>query len=256
MNLGQRTVEPAITTFVLVHPAWFGGWCWRRVSPVLRARGHEVFTPTLTGLGERAHLASRDVGLEVHVKDVANVLEYEDLRQVILVGNSSGGMVITGVADRMPERIAHVVYLDAFVPEDGQSMLDIIPPERRPLMEALVQQEGDGWLLPRFAPPPWEKFVPEAWRITDEADLRWVLPRLRPTPFGHFKEPVRRNNTAAEKLPRTYIRCQGWPNASFDRYAEIARNATGWRHRELATSHLPYITHPRELADLLTEAAG
>ena len=127
-----------MTTFVLVHPAWFGGWCWRKVSPVLRARGHEVFAPTLTGLGERAHLASQKVGLEMHVEDVANVLEYEDLRQVILVGNSSGGMVITGVADRMPERIAHLVYLDAFVPEDGQSMLDIVPAERRPLMEALV----------------------------------------------------------------------------------------------------------------------
>ena len=134
-----------MTTFVLVHPAWFGGWCWRKVSPVLRARGHEVFAPTLTGLGERAHLASQKVGLEMHVEDVANVLEYEDLRQVILVGNSSGGMVITGVADRMPERIAHLVYLDAFVPEDGQSMLDIIPAERRPLMEALVQKEVSGW---------------------------------------------------------------------------------------------------------------
>jgi pimeloyl-ACP methyl ester carboxylesterase len=240
-----------MTIFVLVHPAWFGGWCWRKVSPILRERGHDVFTPTLSGLGERAHLASRDVGLEVHIKDIANVLEYEDLRQVILVGNSSGGMVITGVGDRMPERIAHVVYLDAFVPEDGQSMLDIIPPERRPLMEALVQQEGDGWLLPRFAPPPWEKFVPEAWHITDEADLRWVLPRLRPTPFGHFKEAFRRTNVAAEKLPRTYVRCQGWPNASFDRYAEIARHTAGWRHRELGTSHLPYITHPLELANLL-----
>ena len=92
--------------FVLVHPAWFGGWCWKKVTPILRGRGHEVFTPTLTGLGERAHLASREVGLETHVKDVASVLEFEDLHQVILVGNSSGGMIITGVADRMPERIA------------------------------------------------------------------------------------------------------------------------------------------------------
>ena len=241
---------------VLVHPAWFGGWCWRKVVPILRARGHEVFTPTLTGLGERAHLASREIGLQTHIQDVVNVLEYENLSQVILVGNSSGGMVITGVADRMPERIAHVVYLDAFVPEDGQSMLDIIPAERRPLMEALVQEEGDGWLLPRFGPAPWEKFVPEAWGITDEDELRWILPRLRPTPFGHFKQRVRRNNAAAERLPRTYIRCRGWPNASFDRYAELARNAAGWRHRELDTSHLPYITHPLELANSLMESAS
>jgi pimeloyl-ACP methyl ester carboxylesterase len=242
--------------FVLVHPAWFGGWCWRKVAPILRAHGHEVFTPTLTGLGERAHLASPEVGLGTHVEDVASVLEFEDLGQAILVGNSSGGMVITGVADRMPERIAHVVYVDAFVPQDGQSMMDIIPPERRPLIETMVQEEGRGWLIPRLASAPWEKFVPEAWNITDKSDLRWVLPRLRPTPFGHFREPVRRKNAAAEKLPRTYIRCSGWPNASFDRYAEVARNHAGWRHRELATNHLPYITHPNELANLLLETPG
>jgi pimeloyl-ACP methyl ester carboxylesterase len=116
-----------MTTFVLVHPAWFGGWCWRKVAPILRAHGHEVFTPTLTGLGERAHLASGEVGLDTHVEDIASVVEYEDLHEIILVGNSSGGVVITGVADRMPERIAHVVYVDAFVPQDGQSMLDNRP---------------------------------------------------------------------------------------------------------------------------------
>jgi pimeloyl-ACP methyl ester carboxylesterase len=240
-------------TFVLVHPAWFGGWCWNKVTPLLRARGYDVHTPTLTGLGERAHLARPDIGLNTHIEDVANVLKYEDLSGVVLVGTSSGGMVITGVADQVPELIAHIVYLDAFVPQDGHTMLDLIPPDRRPPMEALVQNEGQGWLLPRFAPPPWEKFVPEAWRITDEADLRWVLPRLRPTPFGHFKEPVHCKNAAAEKLPRTYIRCVRWPNAVFDRHAEAARRTPGWRYRELATSHLPYVTHPREVADVLLE---
>jgi pimeloyl-ACP methyl ester carboxylesterase len=95
-----------MATFVLVHPAWFGGWCWKKVTPLLRARSHDVHTPTLTGLGERAHLACPEVGLETHIEDIANVLQYEDLRGVILIGNSSGGMVITGVADRLPERIA------------------------------------------------------------------------------------------------------------------------------------------------------
>jgi pimeloyl-ACP methyl ester carboxylesterase len=253
---GVRAQSRDKATFVLVHPAWFGGWCWKKVTPLLRARGYDVHTPTLTGLGERAHLARPDVGLRMHIEDVANLLQYEDLSGVVLVGNSSGGMVITGVADRAPERIAHVVYLDAFVPQDGQSMLDLIPPDRRPPMEALVQSEGQGWLLPRFAPPPWEKFVPQAWRITDEADLRWALPRLRPTPFAHFTEPVRRQNAAAEKLPRTYIRCTQWPNAVYDRHTEEARRTPGWQSRELATSHLPYITHPRELADLLHEIAA
>ena len=121
-----------MATFVLVHPALFGGWCWKKVSPLLHARGHAVHTPTLTGLGERVHLARPEVGLDTHVDDVVNLLTYEDLHDVVLVGNSSGGVVITGVVDRVPERIGHLVYLDAFVPEDGQSMLDIIPPERRP----------------------------------------------------------------------------------------------------------------------------
>jgi pimeloyl-ACP methyl ester carboxylesterase len=243
-------------TFVLVHPAWFGGWCWKKITPLLRADGYDLYTPTLTGLGERAHLARPEIGLGTHIADVVNLLKYEDLSDVVLVGNSSGGMVITGVADQLPDAISHIVYLDAFVPQDGQALVDIIPPDRRPPMEALVQNEGQGWLLPRLAPQPWEKFVPEAWRITDEADLRWVLPRLRPTPFGHFKEPVHRKNTAAEKQPRTYIRCVQWPNTVFDRYAQEAQKMAGWHYRELTTSHLPFITHPRELAEVLIEIAA
>jgi pimeloyl-ACP methyl ester carboxylesterase len=114
--------------------------------PLLRQRAHLVFTPTLTGLGERSHLARAEVGLDVHVTDVVNVLKYEDLHDVILVGHSASGAVITGVADRAPTQIALVVYLDAFVPEDGQAVLDLITPERRQMMEALVKTEGHGWL--------------------------------------------------------------------------------------------------------------
>jgi pimeloyl-ACP methyl ester carboxylesterase len=249
-----RSQESSNMIYVLIHPAWFGGWCWKKLTPLLRAQGHEVFTPTLTGLGERAHLARPEVGLEVHVRDVTNLIEYEDLRNVILVGNSSGGMVMTGVADQMPERIAHLVFLDAFVPSDGQSMLDVIPPDRRPALEAFVQKEGDGWLLPRFAPPPWKKLVTETWQVTEDADLNWILPRLRPTPFGHFREPVKRRNPAAERLPRTYVRTQ-WPHPGFDRYAQAASETAGWQSRQIASSHLPYITHPIELAALLLEVA-
>jgi pimeloyl-ACP methyl ester carboxylesterase len=201
-------------------------------------------------------LARPEVGLDTHVDDVVNLLTYEDLHDVVLVGNSSGGVVITGVVDRVPERIGHLVYLDAFVPEDGESMLDIIPPERRPVMEKLVQTEGHGWLLPRFAPAPWETFAPESWRITDEADLQWMLPRLAPTPFGHFRDPVRRRNPRAEAVPRTYIRCVGWPNASFDRYTEAARRGAGWGYRELAASHIAYITQPHDVAEVVLEAAS
>jgi pimeloyl-ACP methyl ester carboxylesterase len=250
-----RSQEGSKMTYVLIHPAWFGGWCWKKLTPLLRAQGHAVFTPTLTGLGERAHLARPEIGLEIHVRDITSVIEYEDLRNVILVGNSSGGMVMTGVADDMPERIAHLVFLDAFVPVDGQSMLDVIPPDRQPALEAFVRKEGDGWLLPRFAPQPWKKLVTEVWQVTQDADLDWILPRLRPTPFGHFREPVKRKNPAAEKLPRTYIRTQ-WPHPGLDRYAAAASEAAGWQSRRIASSHLPYITHPKELAALLLEVGG
>lgn len=254
-NSNAQSQEGRKMIYVLIHPAWFGGWCWRKLTPLLRAQGHEVFAPTLTGLGERAHLAKPEIGLEVHVRDVTSVIEYEDLRNVILVGNSSGGMVITGVADHMPERIAHLVFLDAFVPDDGQSMMDVIAPDRRSALEALVQKEGDGWLLPRFAPPPWKQLVTETWQVTEDADLDWILPRLRPTPFGHFKEAVKSRHPAAEKLPRTYIRTQ-WPHPGFDRYATAASEKAGWQSRKIASSHLPYITHPTELATLLLEVAG
>jgi pimeloyl-ACP methyl ester carboxylesterase len=242
-----------VAVFVLVHPAWFGGWCWSKLARQLRAHGHQVHTPTLTGLGERAHLAGPGVGLATHVEDVASLLHFEDLDGVVLVGTSSAGAVVTAVADRVPERIRQVVYLDAFVPADGQSLVDMIPPDRRPAMEALVEREGGGWLLPRFGAAPWEEFVPKAWQVTEPEDLRWVLDRLRPTPLGHFTEPVRLHHADDEQPHRAYIRCLRWPNPSFDRYAANAQSSLAWGYRELATSHLPYITHPDELRTVLLE---
>jgi pimeloyl-ACP methyl ester carboxylesterase len=144
-NVSDSAAQPRASgpaTYVLVHPAWHGGWCWKKVVPLLRAQGHDVHTPTLTGLGERSHLASPDIGLETHIQDIVHVLKYEDLGRVILVGHSSSGAVITGVADRVPEQLAHVVYLDAFMPDDGQSLMDLIPPDRRQGMEQRVQAEG------------------------------------------------------------------------------------------------------------------
>jgi pimeloyl-ACP methyl ester carboxylesterase len=245
-----------MATFVLVHPAWFGGWCWNKLAPMLRSSGHAVYAPTLTGLGERAHLASPGIGMGTHIDDVVNVLVFEDLDAVILVGNSSAGVVIASVADRMPERIGQVVYLDAFVPTDGQSLRDMIPPDRRPAMELLVETEGGGWLLPRFAATPWEQFLPQAWQVTDAADLQWVLARLRPTPFGHFTEPVQLRRPDVEQPRRVYIRCRHWPNPSFDRSAANAQSSSAWGYYELATSHLPYITHPTKLSAVLLDIAG
>lgn len=239
-------------TFVLVHPAWFGGWSWRKVIPLLRAPGYVVHTPTLTGLGERAHQATPQVGLGTNIDDIVNVLFYEDLDGVILVGNSSAGAVITGVADRVPERIDRLVYLDAFVPKHGQSVVDLIPPDRRRAMEALVQSEGDGRLLPRFAATPWEQFIPAAWEVSDEADLTWVLPRLCPTPFGHFIEPVHLRLPDAGMPPRVYIRSR-WPHPGFDAYAKRAQSNPGWTYAQIESSHLPQITDPEQLVTVLLE---
>jgi pimeloyl-ACP methyl ester carboxylesterase len=243
-------------TYVLVHSAWHGGWCWKKLIALLRARGHEVHAPTLTGLGERAHLARRDVGLGTHVDDVVNVLECENLNEVILVGHSSSGAVITGVADRVPQCLAHVVYLDAFVPGNGQTLMDLIPAERRQGVEQRVKSEGEGWLLPSLAPMPWDEFLLKAWKITEEADRRWMLPRLAPTPYKVFKDPVRCPNSDSTPLERTFIRCLQWPNATFDAHLAHARGAIGWRHHELATSHEPFITHPELLAEVLLGTAS
>jgi pimeloyl-ACP methyl ester carboxylesterase len=249
-----QSMKPMV--FVLVHPAWHGAWFWKKVVPLLRQGGHLVFTPTLTGLGERSHLARPEVGLDVHVTDVINVLKYEDLHDVVLVGHSSSGAVITDVADRAPAQIAHLVYLDAFVPEDGQAVLDLITPERRQMMEALVRAEGNGWLLPRFAPPPWETIVRDMWGVTDDNDVRWMLDRLVPTPFGHLRDPVHRTNPVAEKLPRAYIRCRQFPNPRFDQHAEMAQRGGLWRYRELAASHHAAVTVPDKVTDLLLELAS
>jgi pimeloyl-ACP methyl ester carboxylesterase len=181
-------------------------------------------------------LARPEVGLGTHIEDVVNVLVYGDLRNVILVGNSSRGMVITGVAERAPERIAQVIYLDAFVPGHNQSLLDLLAPERRQAFHEFARSEGKGWLVPRFAPPPWEQIVRKMWGVNDDADVQWMLARLVPTPLGHFTEPVQRPNPAGEKPLRTYVRCVQFPHPVFDQHP-----------------HLPPITHPRELTALLVQ---
>ncbi len=244
-----------MTTFVLVQPAWFGGWCWSKIAGRLRSSGHQVYAPTLTGLSERAHLASPSVGLATHIDDVASVVTFEDLTDVVLVGSSSGGTVITGVADRMPDRIASLVYLDAFVPVDGQSTRDQLPPERQAALDRLVETEGDGWLLPRFAPPPWTVIVRDMWQITDQADVDWILPRLRPTPYRHFTDPVHVSDSTLKAIDRVYVRFHRVP-APFDVFAAAARTSAGWRYYGLDAPHLAFITHPQEVTNILLDAAA
>ena len=236
-----------MSSYLLVHGAWHGGWCWRRLTPLLRAAGHDVYTPTLTGLGERAHLRSPRVGLDTHAQDVVGVLEYEDLRDVILVGHSYGGMVITAVAELAPERLAHLVYLDAFLPRDGECLLDFLPPAAREETLARAQAEGEGWYL-----PPQRSEHP--YGITDPADIAWVRRKFTAHPLKTMQQPVHCANPEAAALPRTYINCT--VTHYFPRFAERARSTPGWRYEELAAVHDAMITAPPALANLLIQVTA
>ena len=234
-----------MATILIIHGAWSAGWAWKKMRPLLRERGHEVFTPTCTGLGERAHLSHAGISLDTHIDDMLAVLEYEDLHDVVLVGHSYGGMVATGVADRAAARLSQLVYLDAFVPRDGQSLFDLLPAAARERSLAAAQREGQGWLLPANPLPP----------DTDAADVAWALARRRMQPIKAFSTPVRLGG-AADAVPRSYIYCtRSAPGDVFRPFAEAARERAGWRYHELDASHNPHITMPQTLAALFHDIA-
>ena len=234
--------------FVLIHGAWHGGWCWQRVASIMLAAGHTVYTPTLTGLGERVHLAHRGIDLSLHVSDVVAVLETEDLTDVVLVGHSYAGMVITAVAERAAERLRGLIYVDAIVPRDGQSMVDTLDQETRDRRSEQVRTTGDGWkLTPSSA---------EHLGITNAADAAWVGARLVPQPYGTYQEPIRLNNPAANTLQRSYVYCSsGAFAARFATFAKQAREDPRWHYAELATGHDAMITMPDALAEILMRLA-
>jgi pimeloyl-ACP methyl ester carboxylesterase len=221
--------------FLLVHGAWGGSWMWARLAQLLRGQGHEVFAPSLTGIGERTHLGSPAVNLSTHVNDVLGTIEYERLSDFVLVGHSYGGMVVTAVADRVPEKIRSLVYLDAFVPKDGQSLLDLARPEMREKILALP-----GWQIP---PPP-----PQG--MTDKYEIAWIEGRRSPQPAGTFKEKV--SLKGAFKGKRSYIFCSGYSPTTFARFGAETKADKAWRYHELPTHHYPQISMPRELAAILT----
>jgi pimeloyl-ACP methyl ester carboxylesterase len=233
-----------MTTFVLVHGAWAGGWKWRHVAPILRRAGHEVFTPTLTGVGERAHLASPDIGLGTHVQDVVALMEMEDLRGVVLLGHSYGGMVVSGVAERCPERLRRLVYLDAFVPEDGSCALDYVVPARAAAFRE--QGEGSGFV----DPPP-----PSLWGLVKHEHVAFSRHRELRHPYRCFTERLRVVNSSAAALPKTFIHCTSPATGTFDQFAAKYRSDPRWRFHELKTGHDSMILVPDELAAILLQAA-
>lgn len=218
-----------MTTYVICHGAWSGGWSWKKIRVLLAQAGHTVFIPTYTGLGDRAHLTHPMIDLETHIQDVMSVIEYEALSDFVLVGHSYGGMVVTGVADRVPQLIRHLVYLDAFVPDDGQSLNDLT---------GRVPAAIDGWLIAPNPPAP----------DTSPEDLAWNLPRRRHQPARCFSQKLRLSLPDAD-FPRSYIHCtkKTGPDV-FRQFADRFRDAPGWLFQEMDTSHSPNVTAPKALA--------
>lgn len=272
-----------MATFVLVHGTWHGGWCWKKVTPLLRDAGHAVFAPTLTGLGARAHLLTVDIGLDTHIEDIVNLLKYEDLHDVILVGHSYGGMVVAGAAQRLPDRLAHLVYLDAMFPmDDDRSVRELqkryLGPQQWKRIEidenpirlhepgAIEQSFPDPRTLPIHHNPEderrnkgWPLFPPTAvplCGVTDPDDVRWLRERLTPHPRKTFHQRVAGDDTTDRQVPRTFVLCPtlGEPDwfAAFGR--RIARE--GGHYYELAGGHDIMVTKPKELSALLMRLAS
>ena len=212
---------------------------WARVAPLLRQAGHEVLAPSLTGVGERSHLASAAVDLSTHIADLLQCLRYERASGVVLVGHSYGGMVVTGVADRAPERVRTLVYLDAFVPQNGEALLDLLPARVREHFPSA------GWQLP---PLP-----PQAQGMADPAELAWLEGRRDPQPLKTFTQPLALEGRY--RGARVYIACTGYTPSTFAPFAERARNDPAWRYHELAAHHYPHVSLPAETAGLLLKYA-
>jgi len=224
-----------MATFVLVHGATAGGWIWPPVPELLRRQGHAVFSPTLTGLGERSHLLRPDIDLDTHITDIVNVFRFEDLHDALLVGHSYGGAVIAGVAERIPERIRRLIYLDALIPEDGQAVKDLYPPDIAELLGAYIEARGDGW---RYPPPE------------PRGDARFA-----DHPARTMFQPLTVSNPLARAIPRAYIYCTDKSGAGPQHQGIIGAaaraRAAGWPFHEIATGHHPMQTAPEDLVRIL-----
>ncbi len=234
-----------MSVFVVAHGAWSAGWAWKKMHPLLAARGHRLITPTQTGLGERGHLAHPDIDLETHIADHLGVLTFEDLTGVAMIGHSYGGMVATGVADRARDRIAALIYLDAFAPRHGECAFDLLPPETRAQRSAIPSGAGEAWKIPPGPMPP----------DTSEADRAWAAPRRLPQPRKTFEQKLDLHH-GEPAMPRHYIYCtRRPPDDRFRPFYERAKRE-GWGAYEIDASHNPHITAPEALADLLHRIVG
>jgi pimeloyl-ACP methyl ester carboxylesterase len=253
-GVGKAGIASAIDTprtFVLVHGAWHGGWCWRRVADILMARGHRVFAPSLTGVGDRAHLFSQNISLQTHVEDILSVVDTEELTDFVLVGHSYAGMVVSGVADTLRERVSRYVYLDARVPSDMSpgasfSWSDYDTPEIREERLKAVQEQGRGAALP--SPPP------SAFAVTKPSDVAWLQRHLRPMPVQTYIGTFTFKSSGSNGLKRTYIAAIEPPYAALVSTHNRIRDDNTWSFTTIEAGHDSMVTAPDELASLLMEA--
>lgn len=234
-----------MATFVLVHGAWHGGWCWKRVAALLREAGHEVFTPTLTGLGERAHLLHEGIDLDTHIQDVLGVLQWEELSDLVLCGHSYGGMVITGVADKVPERIRSLVYLDAFVPADGQCLLDLVPAERAASFRADARTRGAGF---RIAP------IPAAVFAVNTQDRAWIDHHCVEQPLKTFEQKLRLTGAWTKIPKRVYVYAADWSPSAFTQFYERMQQDPTWHTVSVPCGHDVMVDMPQELTQILADS--
>ena len=234
-----------MSTYVLVHGAWHGSWCWKRVRRALQAQGHDVFTPSLTGVADRVHLMSPQVNLDTHIADVVNLIRWEELSDVILCGHSYGGCVIGGVADRIPDRIKALIYLDAFVLNNGQCLHDTLPPEMKNGQLEAARQTGEGWKVP---PIPAEAFNVNA------QDRDWVNRQCTMQPLATFQQPLHLTGAIDRIENVTFILATGWARSPFPAFFEQAK-AKGWKTRTLSCGHDAMLDQPEALvAELVAPA--
>jgi pimeloyl-ACP methyl ester carboxylesterase len=240
----EAQAQTAQKTFVLVHGTWHGGWCWRRVADALEKKGHKVFAPSLTGVGDRSHLLTKDVNLTTHANDVANLIKWEDLKDVVLVGHSSAGFVITQAAEQIGPSVASIVYLDAFVPQPGDSLISLANPGPRKALEEAVAK---GELV--------AKPVPAAAFKVNEKDRAWVDAKCTPHPLAAVTEKIAAAG-AREKIARkTYIRATGFESPVFDQTLAKMKTSPGWKTYEVPSGHDVMVDMPDRLVEIVLEVA-
>ena len=236
-------------TAVLVHGAFHGGWCWRKVSGLLAAEGWTVIAPSLTGLGERVHLATPQTGVEAHIQDVLALFDAEELSDAVLCGHSAGGAVVTAVADRIPERIAHLIYLDAVIPHSGESVFDVVgDAEGVPAAFRALAAESDGWTIPPVL------FSPEAFGVVDPHDAAWLTRRMRPQPLRVLADPVPLSGPPDLITHQTYVRCDGFPVEYGERMVERATAERKAAVHRTPAGHDVMITDPEFVARLIASS--